>query len=73
MALAVGGDEPEGLADDLVARVLEVGEHQVQVELVVERAERGDEGLDGQVGVERGLGERVVDRARSAASAGSAT
>ena len=39
---------------------------QVEIELIVERAERGDVRLDGQVTVERRLAERMIADARQA-------
>jgi len=44
--------------------VLEVTQVEIEIELVVERAERGDVGLDGHVGIQRGLRERVIARTR---------
>jgi hypothetical protein len=46
MALPVAGDQPQRSAPDLILRMLQVAEIEVEVELIVERAERGDECFD---------------------------
>jgi hypothetical protein len=62
VALLVPSDEPEGLARDLVAALLEMTQAQVEVELVIEAAERGHESFQRHVGIERHLGEGMIAR-----------
>ncbi len=64
MPLLVPGDEPEGLARDLVAALLEMTQAQVEVELVIEAAERGHESFQRHVGIERHLREGMIARPR---------
>jgi hypothetical protein len=64
VARAVAGDEPQRGADRLVLRLLQMAHVQVEVELVVERAQRRDVRLDRQVAVERGLPERMIAHTR---------
>ena len=64
VALLVAGDQPQDLARDLVPALLQMAQAEIQVELVVERAERGHHRLDRHVGIERHLGERMIAGAR---------
>src|SRR5229473_1373563 len=64
VALLVAGHQPQYLAHRLVPAVLEVAEAQVEIELVVEAAERGHHRLDRQVGIQGHLGEGLVARPR---------
>ncbi len=52
----------QGLARDLVAALLEMTQAQVEVELVVEAAERGHESFQRHVGIERHLREGMIAR-----------
>jgi hypothetical protein len=66
VAPAVAGDEADRAAHDLVPGLLQMTQLEIQVELVVERTQRGDVGLHGNVRVKRRLRERMIAGVRQA-------
>ena len=64
VALLVPRDQPQHLPGGLVAALLQMAQAEVQIELVVEAAERGHHRLHRQVGIEGHLGEGMIARPR---------
>jgi hypothetical protein len=70
VARAVTSDQPQRRAHDFVFCLPQMAQVQVEVELIVERAEGRDVRLDRQVAVERRLPEGVIADPRQSRLAG---